>query len=168
MKIESTELTSEERNEFDRQWSALYGKKIAAWDILARPLTHTVHRAKRMLVWSLGPDGTPRVLRTYTMTDLLITFAGVSITLTDAAGEVVTITHRPTQIPGHLIYAWLPAFLDVRYAPRSYSDSDPSFRRTTCRLRSRAAGDVRIKPVPGVSYFSDVREFQKICPDYQG
>lgn len=127
--------------------------------------THRIHveQGSQMIYWE-SVDGQPRILDTVEVARLDASFiSGLTLTLDTRQHGPLIINAYPNQaLPG--VFMWLPAFVDVRFTPRTYTRPGDG-RRVTLPLILKTKNRSDRAPVDGVRYLSSVFEFCRLWPN---
>jgi hypothetical protein len=153
----------------ESRWLSVGENHKQCWHNLDITRAFVGNLAKRFALWTVkSPDDlAPSIIGVYKITDVNITAEGPTMTLDASHGSRTLVRHRPLALATGRIFVWLPPFMDVRFAPRDYINSDPKYRRLTWNFSVRMAYDSRQPLVPGEVYFSDAKDLLRIWPDYK-
>lgn len=164
MKTNLQEMEHVKRLTYERAWLTVPTRHAPAWAETFCTSTARMYEGKKFIAWYVK-NGQPRIVELYMVTGLSITCDGPSMTLQTSHGSHIQIGHKPTALAGNALFAWFPAFMDVRYTPRNYDESDSRHRRLTWWVCIRSRMELKDTPVEGVTYFSGVTEFNNLWPD---
>lgn len=162
----STEQHESARIRYEQAWLKPFVDSIPEWDSLRftqRPLARS---GKTFVLWRLDDNLQPEILDKLTVTSFTCNTTGPAMMFCAEKGPGVLVQEAPVQLHGHQIYLWLPAFMDLRFAPYSYDHGDPTKRLLSWRFVLRSMGNPEMveKRVPGQVFLSEGSSFHKLWP----
>lgn len=91
---------------------------------------------------------------------------GIVLVLAGQSGFTTLVRHQPALIPSLGIFAWVPAFTDLRFTPADYALGGASKRILSVPFFVKVASNPHKHLVEGGDYFSTIQEFKQLWPDY--
>lgn len=118
------------------------------------------------VVWEYHA-GLPRLVAALVVEKPYISFVdGVALEVHDLVSDRrIVLDQKPAQIvPG--VFAWIPAFLELRYAPRKYNDNNAA-RHLTVPFCVKTATHPTKSLTEGHRYISTQKEFEARWPNFK-
>ncbi len=133
---------------------------------------HSVHRlhgtvGSEFIIWRYTNVGEPQVMQTLRINQ---------ITADDAFGlemwvgrhfedsSSFAVGHNPRQHPDFKLFLWIPAFADIRYAPKEFKDGGRAPRQLRIPFCAKVVSNSSIKLVHNGVYIHTVKEFKNLWP----
>jgi hypothetical protein len=126
-----------------------------------KPVLFVVGEQRAFVAWRLTKTG-PQILSIYRVTGIEASFtAGLTVILSsNTTSTVIKVSAHPREVLPD-VYAWLPAFAEVRHAPIVFDNPMGSWHTTLPMLVRSAGSEV------GAHHLTPVKEFRALWPDVE-